>query len=143
MAQNLITIEMCAEDRARLDRLADALEKAAGRMPLVGIDLAKAIAPAAEAPQEAEKAPEAKQPKETPPKAEKAPAPAVEAETPAPAKEAPQVTAQDVRQVAVELIRAGKQNEAGAIIHEYAESIGEIPADKLAEVLQKLQAVGV
>lgn len=143
MAQNLITIELCAEDRARLDRLADALEKAAGRMPLVGIDLAKVMTPAAEAPQEAEKAPEVKQPKETQPEPGKAPAPAVEAETPAPAKEAPQVTAQDVRQVAVELIRAGKQNEAGAIIHEYAESIGEIPADKLAEVLQKLQAVGV
>lgn len=132
MANNLITIELCAEDRARLDKLTAFLEKRIGQVDeLYGKELPNRTDPE---PAEAEPA-EATQPE---------PTPAAEAE---PVKDAPnkpteatapQVTIEDIRGKVLALTGAGKKDEVRAIIHQYATKVPDIPEDKRAEVLEKL-----
>lgn len=132
---NIITIEFCAEDRARLDRLAAALENA--RTPKIiaeeTIDtLADYGTPetATETPQKADEADgvQTTQPEtETPKTAEKPAAPAVSVE--------------DLRSKYMSLATTPKRDEARAIIKAYAEKISDIAEDKRAEVLEKLTAL--
>ena len=57
---------------------------------------------------------------------------------PEPVKE---YTEKDVHDKVVALIQAGKRNEARSIVKEYASGVSEIPADKRAEVMKRLEAV--
>ena len=122
---NRIIIELCAEDRARIDRLTEALE---GRVPVL-VTQEPLSAPGPVEPEQ----PEIVQAQE-----EEAPAPAVE--EPA-APEAPSVTKPDVQRKVVELSAAGKKAEVREIITAYATKVSDIPEDKTTEVWQKLTAL--
>lgn len=130
MANN-ITIELCTEDRARIDRLTEALEAMAQQQPrtLYAIDLGSAPAEGIEIePQELETV----EPKQTQPKEENPTQPKIEP---------PAITVEDIRSKVLTLTGAGKKDEVRAIIKEYAEKVGDIPADKRAEVLKRLTSL--
>lgn len=149
---NNITIELCAEDRARLDRLAEALER---RVTQAEFIMAQEYGPAepdpiqqkltevlanakqaAEAPQEPAGAAEAETPATTQEPEEK---PATEAKA---SEEAPVVTVDDIRQKYVALVASGKKDEARDTIKGYGVTkISDIPAEQCAEVLAKLIAL--
>lgn len=139
---NNITIELCAEDRARIDNLTAALEKfhdvvtikltpeQTQRMADLAVQAGETLKPepVAEAPK-AEPTPEPVAPKAEEPKAEP---------TAEPVKE---VTVEELRAKVMQLINAGKKDATRAIITSYAPNVTEIPADKRAEVLKKLNAL--
>lgn len=126
---NNITIELCAEDRARLDNILEALQAMGGKALNIEVpkDTEKAVEPA-ESPKEQ---PKPATPKETPTEAPKA--------QEAPKADAPEVTAAELQSKVVQLVTAGKKEATRAIIMEYAKSVGEIPAEKRAEVLARLK----
>jgi len=116
MQEIKVTTEMCAEDRARIDRLIAVLEN-------VGTPYA---APSAEPEKPAKKPPA------EPEKAE-----------PQPERETPKTTKADIRTKVVALVGAKKKAEVEAIIKAYAPSVTELPDDKLDEVMQKLTELEV
>lgn len=159
---NSITIELCVEDRARIDRLIAALERrncdACVATTLQGMEkIAKSMnktqAPQlddvqqalAETLEKAEKENKPQSPKNavqgeeaptlptTPPEEEKP-----EGEKPTPTDTAKKVSRTDVRAKFVELSGKGKKEEAKAIIQAYASKIPDLPEDKLEEILDKL-----
>lgn len=132
---NTITIELCAEDRARLDHINVNLTKLIMRVmgnqaPDMGEVLQKA------APELAEKL-AAQHPVADPfkelPKAEPVPF-----EQEAPKQEAPQYKLEDIQQKVVALSASGKKAEVREIVKSYAEKVSAIPADKFGEVMAKL-----
>jgi len=130
-----LTIELCAEDRARLDNILEALRGQAGT-PCK--EAAEAVAPLKPIPQEA-KTPE--QPAEDKPEPTPAEQPAPEPEKAEEAPAAPEVSAAEVQSKVVQLVSAGKKEEVKAIVMEYAKCVGEIPAEKRAEVMSRLNAL--
>ena len=124
---NIITIELCQEDRARLDKIIEALEKTRV-MP--------AEIPAVEQ--------EEPQPEPSPETEEQEPAEeaveAVNEETaPEPVEEpAKVVTLADIQKKVVELSAAGKKAEVRDIITKYANRVSAIPAEHTAEVWGQL-----
>lgn len=114
---NTITIELCAEDRARIDRVIAALE-AVPAEPLGTPEKVETV-----------------QPENVPAQEEETPTPAVE--EPA----APSVTKTDVQRKVVELSAAGKKAEVRDIVKAYAVKVTDIPDDKVAEVWQRLVAL--
>ena len=154
---NHITIELCAEDRARLDRLTEALARRtcdkcvgaamaamnAAQQPAepdpVQQKLAEVLAEAespAEAPQEPAGATEAEPPATTQPDDEQ-PAAAADA-----CEAAPVVTVADIRGRYVTLVASGKKEAARDLIKSYnVTKISDIPAEKCAEVMAKLNAL--
>lgn len=132
---NNIIIELCTEDRARLDKIIEALEKSRPHcencVQLVN-DLCH-VNTSAETPQ----APtEDATPKQTQPEPKKATEPKNENVSPA-----PEISVEDIRSKVIQLSAAGKRDEIKAVINAYAERVGDIPADKRAEVLEKLNAL--
>lgn len=161
---NNIIIELCAEDRARLDRLTEALEalqpptlhcslpsprpKPTDDIPEVDLDevqqklaetMAKASNPAETPKNAAEEA-----------KAEAAPIDhPVEEETTheedAPAEEAePTVTLEQIQQKVVQLAAGNggtKRAKVREIINAYAKKVSDLPEDKWSEVWDKLTAL--
>lgn len=132
---NTITIELCAEDRARLDHinvnLTELITRVMGNQaPDMGEVLQKA------APELAEKL-AAQHPVADPfkelPKAEPVPF-----EQEAPKQEAPQYKLEDIQQKVVALSASGKKAEVREIVKSYAEKVSAIPADKFGEVMAKL-----
>lgn len=132
---NTITIELCAEDRARLDHinvnLTELIMRVMGNQaPDMGEVLQKA------APELAEKL-AAQHPVADPfkelPKAEQVPF-----EQEAPKQEAPQYKLEDIQQKVVALSASGKKAEVREIVKSYAEKVSAIPADKFDEVMAKL-----
>ena len=166
---NHITIELCAEDRARLDRLAEALERRNCDSCVQSAlkahnDLAAMLQQPAEPDPIQQKLAEAlaradrKPTTETPAEAPQEPAEATEAETPATTREqdespaevpqaseaAPSATVDDIRQKYVALVASGKKDGARDTIKSYGVTkISDIPADKCVEVLAKLNALEV
>lgn len=139
---NNITIELCAEDRARIDNLT--MELAALRRTLTE---AQEVAPnplplQVPTPQEAE-TPEQPLPPVEEPKAEapKTEAPKQAAPEPAPTPATPEVTVADLQAKVVQLVNAGKKAETREIILKYAQNVGSIPAEKRAEVLGLLNGL--
>ena len=120
---NHITIELCAEDRARLDKILTALENHPNCEPC--LETVKDLADAIEAQPEA-------------PKQEEPEAPKQEATEPEPVAK---YTPNDIQQAAVRLIAAGKKPQVREIVQEYAGKISDIPADKCDEVMAKLAAL--
>lgn len=153
---NNITIELCAEDRARLDRIAELLE-----------------AQTKQEVKEAEKAPEVKTAskpenkgteakKEEPKALEQAPLgtmaePELESVTDeelaeafdiaaeeakkAEAEKAPEVKLADIQRLVVELATSGKKEKAREIVTSYAPSVTALPTEKYGEVYAKLASV--
>ena len=154
---NAITIELCAEDRARLDRLTAALERRACEKCAESALAAMATAQQPAEPDPVQKAlAEALEQAETPVETPQEPAGAAEAEAPAttqaadeqPAaaanagEAAPVVTVDDIRARYVALVASGKKAEARDAIKSYGvDKISDLPADKCAEVLAKLNAL--
>lgn len=159
---NNITIELCVEDRARIDRLIAALERrscdSCVATDLQGVqniaeEMNKTKAPQtddvqqalAETLKKAEEASASQSPKNsvqeeeapalptTPPEEEKP-----EGEKPTQTDEAKKVSRADVRAKFVELSGKGKKEEAKTIIQAYAPKVPDLPEDKLAEILDKL-----
>lgn len=133
---NNITIELCAEDRARIDNLTAALEKF---HDVVTIKLTPE--------QTQRKADLAEQAGETlkpepvaeAPKAEPTPEPVAEAPEEEPTAEpVKEVTVEELKAKVLQLASAGKKESARAVVLCYAMNVGSIPADKRAEVLEKL-----
>ena len=124
---NKIVFELHPEDRARLDALTAALQELA---PVkISMNLPKTPAPVAH-PAEAEAAQVF------------TPAPAAD---PAPAPAAQEISLADFQKVITTLCASGpKLKEAvRGVITAYAGSVSEIPAEKRAEVLEKLEAINV
>jgi hypothetical protein len=136
-----ITTELCAEDRARIDRLTAAVEDLVNTIkpPVIKMasfeEMAEALAHSpsytnnrcpgggpAEAPTEPETAPE------------EVGAPAEEPDV----KEVPEHTKAELQQKVISLVTAGKKDEVKAIIEQYAERVSAIPDEKINEVWDKL-----
>lgn len=147
-----IITELCPEDRARIDRVAVALEAlvklntATAKIPEAD-DIQKALAEQvaksqkapAEAPTEAAGAKKAETPATDHPAEESLPW-----GDPAPAEEPkPVVTTADVQQKVIKLVNAGKKPEVLTIVKSYAANVSSIPEDKLAECLERLNALEV
>lgn len=124
-----LTIELCAEDRARLDGILEALkshnckscvEAAVNYTTAQMAAPVEPVAPVSEAKEE--------------PKAEPAPEP----EQPAVKEDAPAVSLSDIQQKVVTLSAAGKKAQVRDIITAYASRVSAIPEDKVGEVWQKL-----
>lgn len=145
---NNITIELCAEDRARLDRLAEALERktcdgcvkqiADVLKDLVQKPIAeestepKATAPV-EAPKNAVEEAEAETAQTDDPVAE---TPTEETDAPAPAL--PTIDRAELRAKVIELSAKGLKEKVRDIVRAYAQTVPEIPEDKVSECYAKL-----
>lgn len=125
---NTITIELCAEDRKRLDDIRVALDKLER---VTTIELAPETEATEPAPVEKPATPATitaeSEPPTEPAKNEKSSTPKVDCLT--------------VQQKVVSLVMAGKKEETKQIINTYAPRVSLIPEDKLAEVLDKLNAL--
>lgn len=142
---NLITIELCAEDRARIDRLTTALE--ALQPPTIRVDdpiqkaLAEQVAKSEKAPAQSPVEPVGEAKTETPATPQPEPEAATVAE-PAPVAEAkPAPTVAELQQKVIALVNKGKKADVAAIVKSYAATVSGIPEDKRAEVLDKLNAL--
>ena len=128
-----ITIELCAEDRARLDNINVNLTELILRvMGSQKIDMGEVLRRAAPelAGKPAEQHP-VTEPFEELPKAEPVPF-----EQPMP--ETPQYKPEDIQQKVVALSASGKKAEVREIVKSYAEKVSAIPADKFGEVMARL-----
>lgn len=134
---NTITIitELCAEDRARLDKILEALTSKNCQDCVTSVTkyVAAEVGQAAEHPVAdpfPEPAPEPEAPAEPEP-----------IEAPEPATEAPTVSQSDVQKLVVELSAAGMKEQVREIVTEYAARVSLIPEDKLAEAWARLTAL--
>jgi DNA replication initiation complex subunit (GINS family) len=141
---NTIIIELCKEDRDRLDGILAALKERPNctacveRVIEAFNHLATEKAPDAPQTTETDTAepvtlPEVETPTEAP---ETADAPVAE-----PTEEREPVKREDVQRKVVELSSAGKKAEVRDIVKAYADKVSAIPEDKLAEVFDKLTAL--
>lgn len=157
---NTITIELCAEDRARLDRLAEALErKACDKCVATAMEFAKlrvdpkpehdpvqqALAEtlakaeeAVEAPKNAPAETETSTPTTTPLEEEKP-----TDEEPAKAEPTKTVTHAELKAKVIELSAKDLKLKARAreIVQAYAPTVGGVPEDKLNECYGKIVAL--
>ena len=129
---NTITIELCQEDRARLDKIIGALEQSRA--------LAVNSMPAVPNVESDEPKAETEEPMEGQVTVEEI----VETTEPIPAEEAPVeepikvVSLSDIQKKVVELSAAGKKAEVRDIITKYANRVSAIPAEHTAEVWDQL-----
>ena len=146
---NTITIELCAEDRARLDAILAALEKGP-HYDKGGKDVAATLSTPQASKNEPKNEPQSDEKKEI---KENTESPAFVAAAEAPPREedvpkvAPKHTKADLQQKVVNMIAAGA-DKAGAdkakvrgIIKEYAERVSLVPEDKVDEVMERLAAL--
>ena len=146
---NTIIIELCAEDRARLDAILDALKKAAPRCDSC-VQLVNDLHTIKNATTNATGNEEVAPPQETQPEPEKPTAAEIENEAPAtkadptPESDEPAVTLEQIQQKGVQLA-AGNGGEKKAavreIINAYAKKVSDLPKDKWDEVWKKLTAL--
>lgn len=140
---NTITIELCSEDRERLDKIIGLLSMKTVTVGLCAEDKDRinkvndlVEKPTEEEPQKespAEKAEATKQeelPKENTPEAQSTEQPKSSA------------TVEDLRKMVITLSSAGRKEEAREIIKAYASKVSEVPADKVDECMTKLKALG-
>lgn len=126
---NNITIELSAEDRARLDAILEALKTNA-----VPAQEAQTAARATKTPEPVKVSPEAENP------AEKATAATEDAKAPKPA---PAPDRRTIKSLAVKRIQAGHRDEVKALIQAYgAEKIDLVPEDKLVTFVADLEQIG-
>ena len=118
---NTITIALCQEDRARLDKIIEALEQTR-MMPV------EEVIPETEASDGGQEVMEAFKEKH-------APEPVAEA--------AKEVSLADIQKKVVELSAAGKKAEVRDIITKYANRVSAIPDEHTAEVWDQLIGLGI
>ena len=129
---NTITIELCQEDRARLDRIIEALEQ---NRTIIANSVS--VAPVVEAD-------EPKAETEEPMEGQVTVEEIVETTEQIPAEGAPVeepikvVPLSDIQKKVVELSAAGKKAEVRDIITKYANRVSAIPAEHTAEVWTQL-----
>ena len=161
---NTITIELCAEDRARLDAILEALKaKNCDKCVASALEFKKAVQESPKEPQEAtkdeaiqdinRKLKDALENTEAPAPTTTAPADVAPWEAPSdnpfpdPVKAepepapAPDVKLSDIQGLVVKLATTGKKAEARDIVKAYAERVTEIPPEKYGEVFVKLKAL--
>lgn len=136
-----VTIELCAEDRARLDKILAALEKQRDCKGCVET-VAKATEHIVETmtPAEPEIQPETPEPV----KADEHPADVSTAPwepEEAPKEAAPSVTTQELQKLVVDLCAKGKKDQVREIVNAYAKKVSDIPEDKRQEVYERLTAL--
>lgn len=165
---NTITIELCAEDRARLDKIIEGLNvlgahkhdcESCVKTVINGVDEVVKTATHTLKPEEtprhtfgAERYEGQNTPQEPAkadleemafPPEEASPFPENKDEDKANDEEAaPAVTVSDIQKKVVALAAAGKKDAVRDIVKAYADRVSLIPADKLAEVFKKLTALG-
>lgn len=141
-----VTIELCAEDRARLDALRAALDNKYNCKDCVALvtemfdNLAKGTTASGTAQNSPKIEPQTKEnPKaeELPAEKENAPKQATEPQEAA----VKSVSRDEVQSKVVSLCAAGKKAEVKALVNKYAERVGAIPEEKLAEVYEQLGAL--
>ena len=133
---NNITFELCAEDRARLDRLAAALEKYPHKCENCAKSVAEGVA--AFVAKEVNNQSEEPDIKAQEPTKEEPPAtnPADEPE--------PSVTLEQIQQKVIQLAagnNGAKKAKVREIINAYAQKVSDLPVDKWEEVWAKLTAL--
>lgn len=149
---NNITIELCAEDRARLDRLAEALErKTCDKCVANAIECMKASkrpttesAPTeqakedtpVEAPRNAQEEAEVSTPTTTPPEEE-----TLTEEKPATAPNEPTIDRAELRAKVIELSAKGLKEQTRDIVRAYAQTVTAVPEDKVTECYKRLVAL--
>ncbi len=124
---NVIKIELCTEDRERLDKILAALETLG--QPMQVNELTGAIEPAE---------PTEPAPIEAPEGFEEIPAEPKPAPAPAPGGEAPKYTKADIQSRVVKLSAAGKKDAVRAIVNQHGAKVSDIPETAYAEVWAKL-----
>lgn len=135
---NTITIELCAEDRARLDNILKALE---GMEPKCDKCMGTVLAAMGDA-QEASKMPQEEPKKEEPKNSTLATEKPQETEQTQPQPQAsPSVSRADIQRKVVELSAAGKKAQVRDIVKAVATKVSDIPEDKLDEIWQQLTAL--
>ena len=127
---NTITIALCQEDRDRLDKIIQALERTQ-MTPAEAAVVQNEVQPESH---EAEMPTEVQEPVETF-NEETAPVPVEE-----PAKA---VTLADIQKKVVEMSAAGKKDEVREIITKYASRVSAIPAEHTAEVWDQLSRLKI
>ncbi len=116
---NTIMIELCTEDRARLDRLAEALERrTCDRCVTTAIEALRTN-------------PETNVEVETPPGEE----------PPSQADPVKKVDRAELRAKVIELSAKGFKDQTKDIVRAYAQTVTTIPEDKIAECYEKLVAL--
>lgn len=141
---NNITIELCKEDRVRLDRIAELLEaQTAGKVnPTENEPENKPTAPEkAEAQASAQPVKgEAKQPEKAAPVADPVQAFIAWDVSPEPTvQDEPTVQLADIQNLVISLATKGKKAEVREIITDYAERVTLIPADQYGAVYKRLK----
>lgn len=138
---NKITIELCAEDRARIDRLTAAMETRTQQVEEYLAGNYEPRKPEETTPTEPKNEPEKAEPGETNEHpAEQEPMPWGEPE-PVQEAEAPTVTAQELQKKVVDLCAKGMKDKVRAIVNAYAAKVSDIPEDKRGEVYEQLTAL--
>ncbi len=133
---NTITIALCQEDRARLDKIIEAL----GQTQLM--PAAASVAQNTPQPEVKESLPETEAPAEVQETAEETVAAVNEETAPEPVEEpAKVVSLSDIQKKVVELSAVGKKAEVRDIITKYANRVSAIPAEHTAEVWNQLTAL--
>lgn len=122
---NKITIELCAEDRARLDRLTAALENA--QPAELYIDNAEVSASTTEAPTTAQEPPKEEPQTSDAPTPENATQPEPESEAPV-VEAQPEVTLEQIQQKVVQIaaIGATKKEKVRAVINAYGAKVSDL-----------------
>lgn len=138
---NTITIELCAEDRARLDKILAALEQPR--------DCKGCVETVAKATDHIVEIMTPETPKNEPEKAEPVKAdehPADVSTAPWEPTEAPQeaeepIAVQELQKLVVDLCAKGKKDQVREIVNAYAKKVSDIPEDKRNEVYAQLTAL--
>ena len=133
-----ITIELCAEDRARLDKIIDALQHCDHCDTCVQqvVDAFKAPADGQNKPQSEEKG-KVEEQAQAPAFIETQAAPPWEEGVPEqPA--APKYSKTDLQKKVVELAAAGKKAAVKEVINRYADRVSLVPEDKVDEAMEQL-----
>jgi len=150
-----VTVELCPEDRARIDKLTNVLEARIAQVEYridngslteeapddINKMLEKALnVPTAESPKNATEAPESLDHPTLDPFPEQPTAKAEASEAPV-EKAKPTVTMAMLTNKALTLSANGKKDQVKEIVHVYAPKVTALPEDKWAEVYEKLTAL--
>ncbi len=123
---NTITIELCAEDRARLDRLAEAMErKTCDKCVTTAIEYLKDT-PEPSIQEEVTTAPEQESP--------------IQEETAQP-EQIKGVDRAELRAKVIELSAKGLKEQTKDIVRTYAQTVTAVPDDKVTECYERLVAL--
>lgn len=128
MQEIKVTVELCPEDRGRLDAILSALQNAGTPYP------APVVSPDTPVIEDIHTAstPATKPEKQT----------AEPTIGPSGPSDSAQITAADIQRKVVALSAAGLKDEVKAIVKAYAVKVTAIPEDKRAEVWEKLSKLG-